>query len=173
MIEAFSNEPVLLSVLGYWERKRARRPLPDRRDVDPLEMERRVLPNLLLIEVQQGERYRYRLVGTDVVRRVGRDPTGGYVHEVLTGAYRDHVLGINRAAVASRRPVASESLHRWDDNGHGITRRIALSLTQGGDAVEMLLIVQVFAPLAGPPPEPAFAPLSAPEVETLLRQRAA
>jgi hypothetical protein len=173
MLDALSTEPLLLSALDYWERKRGARPLPERRDIDPLELDRRLLPHLLLIEID-GMRYRFRLVGTEIVRRLGFDPTGRQVEDVLSGAYRDHVLAINRALVATRRPTASLSLHRWDDDGCGLTRRIAMPLANGDEDVAMLLVAQVFAPLAGATaPAPAFHALSAEDVEMLLHRRAA
>jgi hypothetical protein len=172
MLDALSTEPLLLSALRYWDGKRQGRALPERRDIDPLELDRRLLPHLLLIELD-GARYRFRLIGTEIVRRLGYDPTGRYVDDVLTGAYLDHVLALNRALVTTKRPVASHSRHRWDDGGYALTRRIAMPLADGGDGVAMLLVAQVFAPLVAPAPSPELRALSFEEVDALLRRRAA
>ena len=173
MLDALSTEPLLLSALDYWDRKRGGRALPERRDIEPLELDRRLLPYLLLIEID-GARYRFRLVGTEIVCRLGFDPTGRHVEDVLSGAYREHVLAINRALVATRRPIMSQSLHRWHDDGYGVTRRIAMPLANGGADVAMLLVAQVFARLTSTAaPAPEFCALSAEEVDTLLRRRAA
>jgi hypothetical protein len=172
MFDVLSAEPLLLSALAYWDRKRGGRILPERRDVDPLELDRRLLPQLLLIEIDGG-RYRFRLVGTEIVRRLGFDPTGRHVEDVLSGAYREHVLAINRTLVATRRPIASQSLHRWDDDGHGVTRRVAMPLANAVGDVAMLLVAQVFARLVDVAPAPEFHALSPEDVDTILRRRAA
>ena len=61
------EEPVLLNLLNYWERKRADKEIPDRRDIDPIEMPF-LLPHLSLIEICENDRLKLRLVGTEIVR---------------------------------------------------------------------------------------------------------
>ena len=63
MIYNYRNDPVLGVVLAYWDQKRGTRLMPCKRDIDPIEIPRRLLPNLQLIDViDGGERFRYRFV---------------------------------------------------------------------------------------------------------------
>ena len=49
-IAIFADDPALLEVARYWSDKRRGRLLPDRGDIDPLELSPGVWPNLLLAE---------------------------------------------------------------------------------------------------------------------------
>lgn len=61
----------------YWADCRGARVMPARADLDPLAM-KSFLPHLMLFDVL-GDRFRYRLVGTQVVRDFGRDTTGTFL----------------------------------------------------------------------------------------------
>src|ERR1051325_6866611 len=64
----YQSDPVLGPVLRYWFDKRGARLMPSRRDIDPVEIEPRLLPNLQITElVDGGARFRYRLAGTAIV----------------------------------------------------------------------------------------------------------
>src|SRR5690349_9111742 len=84
--QRIAGQPLIAALLDYWEVKRDGRPMPDRRDIDPAELPPKLLPHLLLGEtLDGGTRWRYRLVGTEIVRRLGFDPTGKYIDDVLGG----------------------------------------------------------------------------------------
>jgi hypothetical protein len=143
MLSAITDDPILLFLFRYWDARRGSRPMPERRDIDPLGMERAVLPFVALTDyVDGGRRIRCRLVGTEIVRRFGLDFTGRYTDEILAGSYLAFINGLFRQMREHRAPVYSESLYRWDVAGHRLTRRIYLPL---GDAdVQMALIGQTF-----------------------------
>lgn len=67
----------LADLHAYWQSRRGTRPVPLRRDIDPLEIPR-LLPFLMLIEVERLEplQWRIRLAGTNFRRFFGRDLTG-------------------------------------------------------------------------------------------------
>jgi hypothetical protein len=67
--------PKLRSLYEYWNSKRAGRPFPSRRDIDPLEMGS-WLGNLLLISCDPGVTYRYVVYGTEFLSAFGTDLTG-------------------------------------------------------------------------------------------------
>jgi hypothetical protein len=76
------DHPELLRLYDYWNAKRRGRPMPTRQDIDPLEL-RPLLPHIALIEVEQNpRRYRYRLVGTQLVSILGQDVTGKYLDQM-------------------------------------------------------------------------------------------
>jgi hypothetical protein len=63
-----------LDLYGYWLSKRNGRIIPARRDMDPVELGT-LLPFLFIIDKVTGE-FRFRLMGTSVIRDLGRDLTG-------------------------------------------------------------------------------------------------
>jgi hypothetical protein len=89
-----------------------------------------------------GDRVRYRLVGTELVRRFGRDFTGQYMDELMAGSYLAFIDDLFRKMREHRAPVFSESPYRWDVAGHRLTRRIFLPL--GDTEARMSLIGQTF-----------------------------
>ncbi len=68
----------------FWEAKRGNRRAPPRSAIDPAEIPQH-LPNVLLLDVLDGGRdFRFRLVGTAVVRATGRDVTGRTFSDVYS-----------------------------------------------------------------------------------------
>jgi len=136
----------LQAVYEHWRRMAAGRPMPTRRDLDPVDIPR-LLPYLMLVEVLPGGRYRYRLIGTANVREHGMNATGLHVDEALKGAeYKAHVLRLYDECVRERRPVYSESLFLSDAGGaiERHTKVIFLPLSADGQAVNQVLVAQVF-----------------------------
>jgi hypothetical protein len=69
-------------LLTYWQSKfRDGRP-PSRNDLRPVEEVPSLLPRLFLIDVE-GNQFRFRLIGTFIVARAGRDSTGRLIDETL------------------------------------------------------------------------------------------
>jgi len=76
------DHPQLARLYNYWDDKRGNRAMPTRSDIDPMEL-RPLLPNLALIDVEENpHRYRYRLVGTELVTILGQELTGKYLDEM-------------------------------------------------------------------------------------------
>jgi len=141
MPQDFTSDPVLLSLFRYWETRRGARAMPERRDIDPVGMGSAVLPNVALAEFV-GSRVRYRLAGTEIVRRFGRDFTGEFMDELMTGSYLAFINDLFENMREHRAPVFSESPYRWDVAGYRLTRRIFLPL--GDSEARMSLIGQTF-----------------------------
>ncbi len=138
--------PMLASLLAYWQGKRGDRPLPARRDIDPLEMGPNLLPHLLLCDLfDRGARVRFRLVGTIVVKRLGFDPTGDISRRVMTGGYGDLMAALHRLVYCERAPVYGESLFTWGADRRLTARHLLLPLTQDGPDPAIALAGLVFA----------------------------
>lgn len=134
----------LHSVLGYWSAKRGERPMPARRDIDPLELGTAILPHLMLVDVEPGPRFRYRLFGTAVSEAFGMDATGRYIDVVMVGKYKDFLLGLYADLIAMKKPVYSTSIYGTRRDMKMWTQRLLLPLSSDGDAVDMVLACQVF-----------------------------
>ncbi|MFZ3035586.1 MAG: PAS domain-containing protein [Parvibaculum sp.] len=60
---------------GYWDSLPKENFVPDRKDFDPLAIHR-LMPFVSILEVVSPDRVEMRLIGTDLVQRMGYDPTG-------------------------------------------------------------------------------------------------
>lgn len=133
----------LKQVYAYWQSKRAGRAMPARRDIDPAEITP-VLPHLMLIDVEPGPRYRYRLFGTAVTDAFGMNPTGKCVDEVMTGEYKAFLLGLYDDLCAEKKPIYSTSIYGTKREARMWTQRLMLPLSSDGAAVDKVLACQVF-----------------------------
>ena len=127
-------------LLRYWLGKRGRaRQLPGRPDVDPAEL-KPVLPFLLLIDVEGPPlRFRFRLVGTELVRVYGREYTGLYLDDLdLDGQARTITCDFTEAAEAAV-PHCDEYAYVMDRGRVRHFERLLLPLARDGRNVDMLL----------------------------------
>jgi hypothetical protein len=160
MPAAIIDNPTLASLMAYWLGKRGDRALPSRRDIDPLEMGPGLLPHLLLCDLlDRGARVRFRLVGTVVVKRLGFDPTGKFLADVMTGGYGDLVAALHRLVYCERMPVHSESVFTWGPDRRLEVQHLLLPLSHGGSDPAIALAGMVFH--AAEPFPPTIRTLSA------------
>ncbi len=117
--------------------------MPDRRDIDPVDMPRFVLPHLAMTDILEDMRMRVRLVGTEITRQHKRDNTGKFTHEYLQGEYLDYVTALYTQLHQSRRPLFSESIFHHEHSNLQTTRLI-LPLTLGGAEVRIGMMAQTF-----------------------------
>ena len=95
--------PALTKLYCYWCEKAGRRLYPPRHDLDPTDIPS-LLPHVMLVEVTDEGRYRYRLAGTRVVSTVGMELAGRYVDDVHVDHYCDDVVAIYDAVLLTGRP---------------------------------------------------------------------
>jgi hypothetical protein len=141
------EDPILLALAQYWVGRRNGRDFPDRADIDPLAMPRSILPHLSLAEISDGgRRARYRLVGTEIVNRLGQDFTGQQVSEVMTGDYHLFITSMFRGVCEYRAPLYSESQFRCEV-ALSRTRRLLLPLScNRSGRVDQVLMGQTWPP---------------------------
>ncbi|HEX6977879.1 MAG TPA: PAS domain-containing protein [Alphaproteobacteria bacterium] len=128
----------LRNLYAFWDRCRAGRTMPFRRDIDVLNL-RPWLGNLMLIDViDGGADYRYRVYGSVLASYFNRDLTGrcvsslaASVQEVIHAEYGHVVRHAVPLAISRRRSVQFFSL---------VMARLVLPLTVTGRDVEMLLV---------------------------------
>lgn len=161
------EDPVLLDLYDYWLRHQHDGKLPARRDIDPIELGG-LLPYVVLAEyVDGGSRIRYRLVGTNMVQYWGRDFTGKYVDEIMTGSYREFLEELFREVAERRCAVLSTGRFRWDVGRAISTRRLFMPLANNGTDVNMVFIGQIFHDEVAPPEAIKIAETAPEHVETL------
>lgn len=136
------REPLIASIHAYWQAKRGSRRMPARRDIDMVEIERGVLPYLILHDVMRtgsGLRYRYRLVGTEVVNIIGTDITDRFLDDVLIPERRDDIGDWLDECVRTGAPLTLEMPLAFPNRDYRFARRIVLPLSDDGEAPDMLL----------------------------------
>lgn len=81
------EQPDIAFLLNYWLDRRERDLPPLRRRMDPGDFPH-LLPRMAVMEaVEDGGRFRfrYRLTGSELVTRIGRDPTGYFFEDIYFG----------------------------------------------------------------------------------------
>jgi len=141
----------LQTLLDYWRDKRQGREMPARADIDPVDL-RAILPFLILVDVLEDGRFRYRLFGTANATAAGRDATGLTVEEFLPRAdYAAYIAGLYAEAARERVPVYAESDYLGRPDAVRRAKRLMLPLSADGRRVDIVLCGQVFdGPLAEP-----------------------
>ena len=130
--------------LDYWDSKRAGRRMPARRDIEPTEM-LNLLPYVVLIDVEREPLdFRYRLVGTAVASRFGRDHTGARFSILTRHGQGSEIWNTAARILEEKRPIVSHvpfvGYNRWLQN----YRDISMPLSENNDEVNMILGVLQF-----------------------------
>lgn len=123
----------LKAIWDYWTGVRGNRPMPAPGDIRPEGM-RGALGFINLIDVLDDEPwFRFRLVGTEIVRAYGRDVTGEPISVVQPAAYRDSIADQFRSVIEERRPLLHELRFQLDWANHWLVRlSLPLGTTDGG-----------------------------------------
>ena len=136
----YRGDPILGVALAYWTRKRGERTMPRKRDIDPTEIPPKLLPNLQIIEVvDAGARFRYRLVGTASVKAYGKDYTGRYADELLTGDRLDFLQKIYRTVYETKLPLFSRNRYHTPKNVDIFAIRVYMPLSEDDVDVHHIL----------------------------------
>jgi hypothetical protein len=140
------NDPNLIRFFDYWRALCHGRPMPSRKDIDPLQMPAGFLPNVMLIDALHGpRRYRYRLVGTNVVGATGEDRTGRFFDEVRFFQSFPTVLQQYELVVESGQPLYSlEPFTNIYTGAVYEVDRLILPLSSDGQMVDLLMVLFEF-----------------------------
>lgn len=140
------NHATLSALFRYWNTKRDGRAMPARRDIDPIEMGPKLLPHLMLCELaERGNRIRFRLVGTFLVKRLGFDPTARWLADLPQSDYLEFLARMLRQTHSEAAPLYAGSNFRWGANGRLEAHHLLLPLTTGGSEPNMVLVGTAYA----------------------------
>jgi hypothetical protein len=146
---------LLQRMFDYWQSKLRGRRWPDRADIDPTEIPK-LLPNIVLVDILPNrlDCFRYRLVGTEIVRAFGRDMTGRTTDDIPNPDLKKRAVESFAACREAAMPMSQEWLRPW--TGVQDYERIMLPLTRGSDEVAMILLgIDILVAATAPRP---FAP---------------
>lgn len=125
----FADDRILLNLAAYWSAQRGGHPLPPRAAIDPLDMPRRLLPHLALVEPTGRDlEVRFRLIGTEVVQRFRRDATGKTSRDLYPqgGDYCSYMEQIYSSVIQRGQPLYVDNTRRFAEEGSGRVRRLLL-----------------------------------------------
>ena len=159
----------LAGLYRYWDERRGGREMPSRADIEPTDIPR-LLPILILVDVEPDGGLRYRLIGTEFVTVAGRDVTGRSYAEVFPpGPYRDYIFALYDELILRRLPIYTEGVSPIAGSSRRrYTRRLMLPLSADGVRIDMVLGVQIFE-MTSDPDRVALQDGSEPYVETMRR----
>lgn len=143
-LAASIGEAKLRRLHAYWVERKGNRPMPARRDIDPLDFPY-LLGSIMLIDVVRDPlRFRVRLHGTALVRLLSYELTGKLLDELPNPDYRAYVIARCSGLVESGKPAI---VHQ-DGALSGRWRKyeaLWLPFADDGSAVTMLLCALVHA----------------------------
>lgn len=132
--------PRLQAFHDYWNQLRGPSPAPPRSAFDIIQVPRDLLPHLILLDVLDDRKsFRYRVVGTEVVSRVGREFTGETVQEYYGLHEGPEVIDGYISVVEGRRPHVFTASLRSIGKDFLTYDRLAVPLLGGSGAVEQIL----------------------------------
>ena len=126
-------------IYDYWRSKAMDGRIPRRADIDPIELPD-VLSCLMIVEVI-GDRFRYRLVGTEVAANAGGDFTGAFL-DAQDFANRDFYLACYREVRAQGQPIFGLDHWAYPDGRAGVAEFAMLPLALEGNTVAQILSVE-------------------------------
>jgi hypothetical protein len=137
----------LQAVLAFWRAKHAGGRLPRRADIDPMAL-RSHLGRLFLIDVLPGAtEFRFRLIGSKLAHRYGRDSTG----KLLTECFPEESRPVGewlraRYQTVVRRKIPVLTRAPLVQTGREFTDAVAihLPLSEDGEQVSMIFGSTVF-----------------------------
>tara|TARA_R110002012_G_scaffold67581_1_gene176080 strand:- start:595 stop:1140 length:546 start_codon:yes stop_codon:yes gene_type:complete len=142
------SHPEHRSLFSQWTENRRGPDVPLRSTFDPLAFHR-YMPRMAIIErtgSEGNETFRYRLAGTEIAQRAGRDPTGKTFEELYQGTYLETAKQTYLEIAETRQCHFSQRVFPIGDGGSALRYdRIILPYSSDGAAVDqfVLLIVVV------------------------------
>lgn len=133
--------PDTITMYKYWQEKCGDRTMPARSDIDPVEMPKRLLPGICIVDVVADERrYVYRLVGTGDAEVRGNDPTGKSVLEGFFGPSAEDALSCYDKVVKSRAPFLDAAPFTAPSGKYVNEETLFLPLSDDGMTVNKILV---------------------------------
>jgi hypothetical protein len=138
-------DPQFVALYHYWNKKRGRRAMPARREIDPAELPAPMLPYVFMVDLSgDPPRWRYRLIGTEIVARLGVEPTGRFLDDVLGTKYCRYLTALNDDVFEHKHPIYTETRLHAEEGKALITKRLLLPLAHLGREPAIIFGVQTY-----------------------------
>ncbi len=142
--------PKIRALFDYWQSIHPESGLPGRQHLDPLDIPS-LLPSIWMIDVTRDPlRFRFRLVGTEIVNFVGRDVTGLWLDEFFEGYEDNESFHTHRNCALTGVPGYRKGSVLFSPRQAELeAERLYLPLAQDGKEVDILLVMTLYV---GEPP---------------------
>jgi len=133
----------------YWHGKRRGRFAPSRVDIDPAQL-KFILPFIYLIDVVGSPaRFRFRLVGTGIVKEYGAEITGKFADEIDLNEHQTaFVVAYNRVIIDGK-PASSRGNYTRRNGQRLAYEHLILPLSTNGQTVDILLAAAITKSVGG------------------------
>jgi hypothetical protein len=129
-----------------WDSRRRGREFPARQDFDPCDL-KYILGCLNLVDMLRGPlRFRYRVFGSEIARRLGIEMTGRMVDDYPQLEHRALVQRRYAETIAARRPTVAQHDRRSLNEQLHYYESLVLPLSRDGIEIDMLMAGFTFAP---------------------------
>lgn len=146
------RHPDHLALLAFWQEAKPEDGLPSRDGFDPGAF-RSMLPRIAVIEPCEtpgGPSFRYRLTGTEIVDRAGRDPTGKTFDELYAGVYLETAKQTYEDILRTRAPHFSQRVFPIGEGGSELRYdRLILPFASDRDRIDSFLLCIVVVEQTG------------------------
>ena len=134
-----------IALYNYWNKKRGRRAMPARLEIDPSELPACMLPYVFMVDLRDDPpRWRYRLIGTEIAARLGVEPTGRFLDDVLGTKYCRYLDALNDDVFERKHPIYTETLLHAEDGNVLLTKRLLVPLSHLGREPAIIFGVQTY-----------------------------
>jgi hypothetical protein len=126
----------------FWLDAKGQEPLPPQSAIIPTKLPRGRVANFAVISVENGaKRFRYRLIGTAIVKAWGEDLTGRYCEDVPNGAEMAERMA---ACGAARKPYYSQGPLKYAVNAFHDFAVLVMPFAGPSGEVSRLLVYNEF-----------------------------
>lgn len=135
---AAPRHPWLREFYGYWQTLRGGRAMPSRVDIDPTRIPK-LLPQILMYNVEGPGAYTIRLVGENVRSFVGQNATGRPAGSTMEPRSAETMMRILDAVVAEQTPKFRAGKAHWNkDKNYREFEACFLPLSTDGVVVNII-----------------------------------
>lgn len=141
MVVTEGLEPGLRRVYEYWQRIKQDKIAPTRREIRPEDIPPSMLPRICIIDVMAGQphRFRFRLVGTEIITEYGGDPTGKFLDEIDLGHMTEQIVAEYENVTSTAEPISGRWRYAKNDKRSLNYEHVMMPLSDDGITVTHLL----------------------------------
>lgn len=143
------DRPELNHLRDVWFEKAAGRPMPYRSDFDLRALKSNLTNLAILQRTPDDGRYRIRLVGSDIVRQMGRDATGRYLDESVPADVLPRWLAVYDTAMNAGIPLRFRVHYEHQHIDHLVSESLQAPMLDEAGLPTMLLSCAYFLPKPG------------------------
>lgn len=140
------THPEHRALFDHWVENRSGEEVPLRGSFDPLAFHRS-MPRMAIIERSGGmdaPTFSYRLAGTEIVRRAGRDPTGKSFAELYEGSYLETANQTYLEITKNGQPHFSQRVYPIGDGSSSMRYdRLILPYSSNGSSIDQFVLLIV------------------------------